>query len=118
MHRLLRLTVIAALSMSTFAFAADDTAALWKSKCKSCHGAEGKADTKEGQKLKIDDMSSEKWQSDWTDQKIKDVITNGAKDKDGNPTKMKPFGPTAPKDKQLTEAQIDALVKHVRSFKK
>jgi mono/diheme cytochrome c family protein len=118
MHRLLKLTVIAALSMSTFAFAADDTAALWKSKCKSCHGLEGKADTKEGQKLKLDDMSTDKWQTEWTDQKVKEIVTNGKKDKDGKWTKMKPFGPDAEKDKQLTEAQIDALVKHVRTFKK
>ena len=117
MNRLLRLAVIAALSMSTFASAADDTAALWKSKCKSCHGMEGKADTKEGQKLKIEDMSTDKWQTEWTDTKMKDVITNGAKDKDGKPTKMKPFGPSAEKDKQLTDDQIAALKKHIRTFK-
>jgi len=118
MNRLLRLTLIAALSASSFAYAADDAAALWKSKCKSCHGAEGKADTKEGKKLKIDDMSSDKWQTDWTDAKIKDVIVKGAKDKDGNPTKMKPFGPDAEKGKGLTDEQIDLMVKFTRTFKK
>lgn len=35
------LTVIALLSMSCVAFAAEDGAAVYKSKCAACHGAEG-----------------------------------------------------------------------------
>ncbi len=118
MSRLPRALLVAALTFSAFAHADDDVAALWKSKCKSCHGMEGKADTKEGKKLKIADMSTDKWQTEWTDDKIKDIVTHGKKDKSGEWTKMKPFGPDAPKDKQLTEAQIASLVKHLRTFKK
>ncbi len=118
MHRLLRLTIVTALTLSAFARADEDVAAVWKSKCKNCHGADGKADTKEGKKLKLEDMSTDKWQTEWTDQKIKDIVTNGKKDKNGEWTKMKPFGPEAPKDKQLTDAQIDAIIKHIRTFKK
>lgn len=35
------LTVIALLSMSCVAFAAEDGAALYKAKCASCHGPDG-----------------------------------------------------------------------------
>src|SRR5262249_60207620 len=35
------LTVIALLSMSCVAFAAEDGAAIYKSKCAACHGADG-----------------------------------------------------------------------------
>ena len=96
----------------SFAFAnaalADEVADIWKAKCKSCHGDAGKGDTKEGKKDKVRDMTTDKWQSDWTDDKIKDVILNGSKDN----KKMKPF-----KDKVSAE-EVDALVKLIRGFKK
>ncbi len=104
----LLLAVAFAFSFSTTAFADDDVKAVWKSKCKSCHGETGKGDTKQGKKEKVRDMTTDKWQTEWTDEKIKDIILNGSKDND----KMKPF-----KDK-LSAAEVDGLVKLIRSFKK
>jgi len=104
---LFRLSLVVALSLSAFAHADDDVKALWKSKCKNCHGDSGKADTKEGKKLEIEDMTIEKWQTKWTDDKIKDMINNGSKDK----PKMKAF-----KDK-LKPDQIESLVKYIRTLK-
>ena len=76
-------------------------------KCKSCHGSDGKADTKEGRKSKIADMSTSEWQSKHSDAEIKKVIAEGKAD-----TKMKAY-----KDK-LSDAEIDGLVKYVRTLKK
>ena len=38
---IIALTVIALLSMSCVAFAAEDGAAIYKSKCAACHGPDG-----------------------------------------------------------------------------
>ena len=103
------LCLSAALALSFVAAPAfaDETADLWKAKCRSCHGAEGKADTKEGKKHKIDDMTTAAWQEKHSDTQIRNAIANGIPD-----TKMKAYS-----DK-LSAAEIDALVKYVRTLKK
>jgi cytochrome c553 len=101
-----QLAVVLALSLSGAAFAEESVADTWKAKCKSCHGEDGKAKTKMGEKEKIPDFSNAAWQKKHSDEQIKDAITNGSKEN----AKMKAF-----KDK-LTPEQIDALVKHVRSM--
>jgi len=98
--------LVLALSLSSAAFAEDSVADTWKAKCKSCHGEDGKAKTKMGEKEKIPDLTNAAWQKKHSDAAIKDAITNGSKEN----AKMKAF-----KDK-LTPEQIDALVKHVRSL--
>jgi cytochrome c553 len=101
-----RFALVLALSLSSAAFAEDSVADIWKAKCKSCHGEDGKAKTKMGEKEKIDDLTDAGWQQRHSDEKIRDYIANGSKK---NP-KMKPF-----KDK-LTPEEIDALVKHIRGM--
>ncbi|WP_426757100.1 c-type cytochrome [Myxococcus sp. Y35] len=86
---------------------AETTADVWKAKCASCHGIDGKAQTKMGQKESIGDMSRPDWQQARTDADIRKVIADG----DPRNSKMKPF-----KDK-LTPAQIDALVGLIRTLK-
>ncbi len=93
------------LALSTAAFA-EEASEIWKGKCKSCHGETGKANTKQGQKLKIPDLSTERWQSRHSDEKIKKVITHGEPD-----TKMKAY------KEKLSEAEIDSLVVFVRGLK-
>ena len=105
-RKLVVAAVFAALSLSSSAFAAD-AAEIFKAKCSSCHGEDGKAETKMGKKEKIPDFSTEKFQAGLTDDKIKDVITNGVPD-----TKMKAF------QGKLTPDEIASLVKFVRAFKK
>ena len=97
--------LVLALSFAATPAFADDVADIWKAKCKSCHGDDGKADTKEGKKSKIKDISTEEWQAKHSDADIKKVISEGV-------TKMKPY-----KDK-LSEAEIDGLVKYIRALKK
>ena len=101
------LAALACLTLAAPAFADDASADIWKAKCKSCHGEDGKADTKTGKKEKMDDISTAEWQAKHPDAEIKKVIAEGVKD-----TKMKAF-----KDK-LSDAEIDGLVKYIRGLKK
>ena len=93
-------------SLSIAAFA-DEPADVWKAKCKGCHGEDGKAKTKVGEKEKIPDFTTEKWQAEMADGDIKKVIADGS---DAN-SKMKPF------KEKLSAQEIDALVKYIRGMK-
>jgi mono/diheme cytochrome c family protein len=79
----------------------------FKAKCASCHGADGKAQTDQGKKLGVEDMTAAAWQKK-PDAEIKNAIENGVKK--GN-AEMEGY-----KDK-LDPAAIDALVKYVRTLK-
>lgn len=111
MRRLLALVVAVVPLLATgTSFAAESAAVnspeLWKKKCSMCHGEDGKAKTKMGEKYSIPDISSAEWQTAHKDDEIKTVIVSGGK------TKMPPW-----KDK-LSGEEIDAMVKHVRTLKK
>jgi len=103
-------TLRVALVASLFAASAwaDDIAAVWKAKCGTCHGEDGKAQTKTGKKEKINDMTNPDWQEEWTDEKMRKIINAGSKDN----SKMKAF------KSKLSPEEIDGLIKHIRSFKK
>ena len=88
------------------------TERLWKAKCASCHGADGKGQTEQGQKMGISDLTDTKWQQSQNDAQIKKAITDGVnKEEGGKKKEMEPF-----KDK-LSPEQIDALVAYVRTLK-
>ncbi|MBI5495469.1 MAG: cytochrome c [Deltaproteobacteria bacterium] len=91
---------------STGKAADEDAVKLFKSKCASCHAADGTGKSKQGEKLKVRDMASEDFQKG-TDDDWKKSIMEGIKDK------KKP----AMKEK-LTPEQVDLLIKYVRTFKK
>lgn len=103
--RVQSLIVIGGLLLSAPALA-ENAAEIWSAKCQSCHGQDGKGQTKTGKKENVDDLTDPGWQKRHSDEKIRNVIMNGSKK---NP-KMKPY-----KDK-LTPEQIDLLVKHVRTL--
>src|SRR5690348_1236066 len=77
---------------------------LWKSKCATCHGADGKAQTEQGKKLGVLDYSDPAWQKAHSDEEIRKGIAEGVKGMDGY------------KDK-LSAEQIDSLVAFVRGLK-
>ncbi|MCP3144151.1 c-type cytochrome [Pyxidicoccus xibeiensis] len=101
-----RFALVMTLCLATSA-SAEQVADVWKAKCKSCHGEDGKAQTKMGQKESIVDLTQPAWQKAQTDADIREVIA------DGSPrnTRMKAF-----KDR-LTPQQIDALVGYIRTMK-
>ena len=89
---------------------AADSKANWDSLCAKCHGAEGKGDTKIGQKLGVKDFTDAKVQADLKDDVATKNIKEGLKDADGK-TLMKPFD-------TLSDDEVKALVQFVRSLKK
>ena len=78
--------------------------------CAKCHGADGKGQTKMGEKLGVKDYTDAKVQDAMTDEEMTKAIKEGVK-KEGS-TKMKGFGDT------LSDDEIKGLVKYIRSFKK
>ncbi|RKG90723.1 cytochrome c [Corallococcus sp. CA053C] len=102
-----RLCLLFTLLLCAPAARADDAADLWSKSCKSCHGPDGRAQTRMGQKEAIVDMSQAAWQKAETDADLRDVIANGSSH---NP-KMKAY-----KDR-LTPEQMDALVRYIRTLK-
>ena len=81
----------------------------WDAQCAKCHGAEGKGDTKMGQKLGAKDFTDAKVQADLKDDAATKAIKEGLKAEDGK-TLMKPF--------ELSDDEIKALVAYVRGLKK
>jgi mono/diheme cytochrome c family protein len=87
------------------------TERLWKAKCSSCHGVDGKAQTEQGKLMSLPDLSSAAWQKATTDERIRDQILNGVKkEKDGKAVQMDPF------KGELQPEQVDALIGYVRSL--
>ena len=106
-----KLLVLSALVLSTSlgaAYAAD-AEANYKQLCAKCHGEDGKGDTKMGKKLGIKDYTDAKVQAELKDDEMAKAITGGIKDKAGK-EKMKAYS-------DLTPAEVQDLVAHIRKFK-
>jgi mono/diheme cytochrome c family protein len=58
---------------SIYASAADN----WENSCAACHGADGKAQTKQGKKLKIRDYTDPKVQAEMKDDEMVKAILDG-----------------------------------------
>jgi cytochrome c553 len=82
----------------------------WTKHCASCHGKDGKGQTKAGRMAGVKDQTDPQYQATLNDEKMFKSVKEGLKD--GGKEKMKPFA-----DK-LSDDEIKALVAHVRSFKK
>jgi cytochrome c6 len=98
-------SLIAASLMIAAPAAMADAAALYTSKCASCHGADGKGQTTMGKKQKVKDYTTAEGQT-WSDAEGVKVILDGGE-------KMKGF-----KDKGVTDADAKELVAYIRKFKK
>jgi cytochrome c553 len=109
MKKILTLTV-AIIAVSAWSASAADAKATYEKDCAKCHGKEGKGDTKMGQKLGAKDYTDAKVQAELKDDVAIKAIKEGLKDKDGK-TLMKP-------SEGLSDADIKALVAHMRTFKK
>lgn len=103
------LILTASLLVAALAQAADGKE-LWEKNCAKCHGKEGKGDTKMGQKMGAKDYSDAKVQAGLKDEAAAKAIKDGVKDKEGK-VLMKPA-------EDISDADIKALVAHLRTFKK
>jgi cytochrome c553 len=95
---------------AAMAASAADAKENWDKLCAKCHGADGKGETKMGQKLGVKDFTDSKVQDGIKDDAAFKAIKEGVKDKEDK-TLMKPFT-------DLSDDDIKALVKQVRGFKK
>jgi cytochrome c553 len=109
MKKLLTLS-IAIIAVSALSASAADAKANYESNCAKCHGADGKGQTKMGQKLGVKDYTDAKVQADLKDDAAIKAIKEGLKDKDGK-TLMKPA-------EGLSDDDVKALVAYMRTFKK
>ncbi len=89
------------------------TERLWKAKCASCHGVDGKAETEQGKKMSMHDITTAAWQKSFTDEKIKQVIPDGVDDqKEGKHKQMDPY------KAKLMPGEVDSLVAYCRELGK
>ena len=106
---ILAVVTLSLLSLGARAEVDKKTERTWKSKCASCHGADGKAATEAGKKAGIPSYADPAWQKSKTDADLKKAIESGVKTDKGE---MEGF-----KDK-LDGAQIDQLVAYIRTLAK
>ena len=84
---------------------------LWNSKCSSCHGKDGKGETKKGKKQKIKNMTTAAWQKEVTDERMMKSMVDGiTRTQDGVKQKMKSY------KGKLSPEEMKALVKYMRAF--
>lgn len=84
---------------------------LWKAKCSSCHGADGKADTEKGKKMKTGDMTLAEFQKKTDAEWMKAIDEGVTLEKDGVKKEMDNY-------KDLTPEQKTGLITFMREFKK
>ncbi len=84
---------------------------LWRAKCASCHGRDGKGQTEQGKKMKIVDMTTADWQKGITDDQIKKTMLDGIKrTENGVKQEMESF------KGKLNDKKIGLLIERVRAF--
>ena len=101
---------IAAMTVAALSARAEDAKTTYDNSCAKCHGADGKGDTKIGQKLGVKDFTDAKVQAELKDDAAFKAIKEGVKDKDDK-TLMKPA-------EDLSDGDIKGLVAYIRTFKK
>jgi cytochrome c6 len=99
MKKTLAFSMLLALGLPIAAFA--DGAAIFKSRCAICHGADGSGNTPTGKSLKLKSLGSPEIQK-LTDAEIAKSLTDGK-------GKMPPT--------KLPPADIEAVIKFVRTLK-
>lgn len=96
--------LVVALAIPAMADSGPDGAAIFKSKCAMCHGADGKGQTSMGKSMKLRDLTSADVQKQ-TDAELTGIITNGK-------AKMPAY------KGKLSDADIKAVVVAIRDLKK
>jgi mono/diheme cytochrome c family protein len=100
-----------ALSSSTADAADKKTERLWKAKCSSCHGMDGKAETKKGKELEVESMATAEYQKKFSDAQLKKAILEGVSEvRNGKKKEMDPY-----KD-ELKDGEPEALVAYIREL--
>ena len=108
MKRTILMTALVIGAVATVSAA--DVKENWDKHCAKCHAADGTGKTKMGEKAGVKDYTSADVQAKMKDDEMFKATKEGVKE--GDKTKMKAFGDV------LSDDEIKALVKHIRSLKK
>src|SRR6266404_587485 len=92
-------------SVESSSTSSSDARTTFDAKCAKCHGKDGRAKGLLSKAKGIRNLTDAKWQEDVTDERLFNSISNGR-------GKMPSF------KKQLSEADINALVAYVRGLKR
>jgi cytochrome c553 len=98
-----------AMGFATGAARAATTDENWENSCASCHGMDGKGQTKQGKKLKVKDYTAATVQAEMKDEDMLKAILDGVMDK--GKERMKAF------KEEISEAEAKDLVAHIRKMK-
>jgi mono/diheme cytochrome c family protein len=77
---------------------------LFARNCATCHGADGRGETAEGEVSGVPDMTDRKWQESISEKRMAISVRQGR-------------GIMPSFEKKLSQSEIDSLVAHVRNFK-
>ena len=88
--------------------AADEALRVFRTRCATCHGPDGRGQTASGRRFAIPDWTTTPTLSRLTDVQVATTIRTGVRDDVGN-QKMPP-------NPQLSPEVVEALVRHVRTF--
>jgi len=83
-----------------------DAPTLWKKNCASCHGEDGKGQTKAGKQKKVSDLTNPEVRAKFDREKMIKTVKEGVKDDEGK-DRMKPYA------EKLSDAEIASLVDHI-----
>jgi cytochrome c553 len=108
-YRILLASLCLAVSATSSLYAAN-AATLWRNDCATCHGDDGRGDTKTGRKLFISDLTDASLQAKFTDEEAAKSIKSGLKDAKGKVIMKAISG--------VSDDDVKALVAYVRSLKK
>lgn len=109
MKKLLTLS-IAIIAASVVSASAADGKENYDKNCSSCHGKDGKGETKMGKKEGVKDYTDAKSWEGLDDAKAFKSVKEGMTE--GDKTKMKPFA------EKLSDDDIKAVIAYMRTFKK
>jgi len=98
------LPILAILLLISTGSMAETAAETYKTTCAMCHGAEGKGETALGKNLHAKDLTSDEVQKK-SNEELSTIIVKGKENMPGF-------------EGRLTQAQINGLVKFIRSLKK
>jgi len=110
MKKLINRLVLASVMCGLTGVAFADPPKSYTKKCATCHGKDGKAQTKMGKKLSVRDLTDPKVQETFSDDQAFKHLSDGMKAKDGTDL-MDPF------KGELSPEEIKALVDFVRTLK-
>lgn len=80
-----------------------DAQAVYKAKCRMCHGDSGKGDTKAGEKMGVSDLTSADWKHGKTQAEVEKLIREGS-------GKMPKYA------SKMSEDEIVAVAKYFREL--